>query len=56
MRMEPRRLLKQSLPEILPSWCKVGGQVGAGGGRVRSSDLRVKVDLTSAGGGRLGRL
>lgn len=32
MRMEPRRLLKQSLPEILPSWCKVGGQVGAGVG------------------------
>lgn len=28
MRMEPRRLLRQSLPEILPSWCNVGGQAG----------------------------
>ena len=52
MRMEPRRLLRQSLPEILPSWYNVGGgRPGAG-----SSDLRVKVDLTSAGGGRPGRL
>ena len=51
MRMEPRRLLRQSLPEILPSWCNVGcGGVGVG------SDLRVKVHLTSAGGGRPGRL
>lgn len=51
MRMEPRRLLRQSLPEILPSGCNVGGQAGGGG-----SDLRVKVDLTLAGGGRPERL
>ena len=31
MRMEPRRLLRQSLPEILPSWYNMGG--GQAGGR-----------------------
>lgn len=31
MRMEPRRLLRRSLPEILPSWCNVGCGVEGGG-------------------------
>lgn len=30
--MEPRRLLRQSLPEILPSRCNAEGQAGPGAG------------------------